>query len=68
MENQLVSAVEKGSQILRDAKGMNISQKWNCFTKMSGLENKLSNEEIYILSQKNLVKAMDRLQDKVSSR
>jgi len=67
MEKQLASAVEKGSQILQAAKGMSISQKMNLLYKYDKSGKKLSNDEIYILSQKNLVKTMDRINEKIKS-
>lgn len=63
MEKQLAAAVEKSSQILEAAKGINLSDKKDMFSKNKKVGKKLSIEEIYILSQKNLIKTLNRLDE-----
>ena len=65
MEKQLSLAIEKSSQILQAAKGLNLSDKMDMLYKNERAGKKLSNEEIYILSQKNLTQTFDMIQDKI---
>lgn len=65
MEKQLCLAIEKSSQILQAAKGLNLSDKMDMLYKNERAGKKLSNEEIYILSQKNLTQTYDMLQEKI---
>lgn len=64
MEKHLSAAIEKSHQILEAAKGINISQKRDLLSKTEKSGKKLSIEEIYILSQKNLAKTLDNINER----
>ena len=65
MEKQLYSAIEKGAQILKASKDMNYAQKMDLLYKHDKAGKKLGSDEVYILSQKNLVNTMDKLNHRI---
>lgn len=61
MENQLMSAIEKGAKILHASKDINYEQKMDLVYRHDNGGKKIGSDEVYILSQKNLVKTMENL-------
>lgn len=64
MEKLLKAAIEKDQQILKAAKNLNILQKKDLLYLNEKAGKKISSDEVYVLSQKNLAQTLDYLNEK----
>lgn len=64
MEKLLKAAIEKDQQILKAAKNLNIMQKKDLLYLNEKAGKKISSDEVYVLSQKNLTQTLDYLNEK----
>jgi hypothetical protein len=64
MEKLLNAVIDKDQQILKAAKNINILQKKDLLYLNEKAGKKISSDEVYVLSQKNLIQTLDYLHEK----